>query len=106
MRNLAKAYLNNNGVAPSDLNLCSDFSDFYDAGGADLIGMLADNATSAYETSVVANANPLNAALITGGQASTPYGTTQSLLPASISGGSVWILLAAAVAVIFLATRK
>lgn len=75
------------------------------SGSGDLIEALVGAASSAYQTNVVANANPLNAALITGGTASTPYGSTASLAPSLTGSSGIWLLLIAAVAVIFIAMR-
>ena len=84
-----------------------NFSDFIDSGGGDLIASLADNATSAYDTSVIANANPMNAALLTGGYAQTPYGNTgfPASMSASMSGGTGIVLLIVAAIVILFAMK-
>jgi len=75
------------------------------SGSGDLIEALAGAASQAYQTNVVANANPLNAALITGGSASTPYGSTASLLPSSLGSGSGILLLIVAIVVIAFAVK-
>jgi hypothetical protein len=75
------------------------------SGTADLIASLASNASQAYQTSVIANANPLNAALITGGTATTAQGTTASLAPSAIGASGIWLLLIAAI-VIFFAVKQ
>jgi hypothetical protein len=73
------------------------------SGVTDLITALAGNAAGAYNTTVVANANPLNAALITGGNVTTAQGSVGASTLASSS--STWLLLLGAVVVIFFAMR-
>jgi len=78
------------------------------SGSGDLIEALAGAASNAYQTNVIANANPLNAALITGGSASTPYGSTagastltSGLFSGSSSSGGILLLIIAAIVIVF-----
>lgn len=72
---------------------------------ADLIESLAANATSAYQTTVVANANPLNAALITGGSAATAQGSAGGATALASMSSTGWLLLIGAAAVILFVAK-
>jgi hypothetical protein len=75
----------------------------------DLISSLANNATQAYETSQALNANPLNTALVYGGAASTPYGSSVGGFagaPSPAMGGSSILLFLLAAGVIVYAVSR
>lgn len=75
----------------------SDGSGFDTSG---LIESLANNATSAYETTQALNANPLNTALVYGGTAQTAQGIVGSAInqtPSLPSSGLLLLLLAGGV---------
>lgn len=81
-----------------------EFDDSSDGSTGDLISSLISNASSAYSTTVLANANPLNTALITGGSVSTPGG---SVLGSSATlGGSTGLLLILAIGAIAIITLR
>ena len=85
----------------------SDSGSGFDTAG--LIESLANNATSAYETTQALNANPLNTALIYGGTAQTTQGyagSGSSLNAAPSIGMSGFLLLLLAGGVVFYAATR
>jgi hypothetical protein len=73
-----------------------------DSGTVDLISALGQAAASSFNTYEVANANPLNAALITGGSATTAQGSTTGVV-SSLGGSTGLVILGIAALVAFFA---
>ena len=76
-----------------------------DSGSLDLISALGTAAASSFTTYEVANANPLNAALITGGSATTAQGSTSGVV-SSLGGSTGLVILGIAALVAFFALMK
>ena len=80
--------------------LPQDGSDGGDASASSLAQSIIGAVSGAYQTTVVANANPLNAALITGGAATTQAGSASGTTGLMASASSTtWIIIALAVVI-------
>jgi len=81
----------------------------YDGGqGSAILGSIFSDVASVTNTAIIANANPVNAAILT----NTPISSSASGISTGVSGfsmsnpGSAWIWIAVAIAVIFLYLRS